>query len=591
MANMKINKYHKISWWLSIQLLLLVGLVSYGQQNETFKLEDVTENIVLNTDRDIFFAGEELYFSAEYFINRLKTKPLISNVIYVELINCAERNPVVQGKYEIVDFNSNGTIKIPKDIASGNYVIRAYTQYQRNFGHLSFSYHFITILNPENNKNGFTIGKMADSNFLITKSIGDSIIKVFPKTETTDIQIKTEKDRFATRENVKVHISVENISRPDLTVVSVAVIKHGTKKENHKSIGKDLFAEQVENVKMPTLEYIPEIRVLTLRGIVRNRETLQPVANQNIYLSVPFNYPQLHICKSRDDGSFIFSLNNVRGINDIFLCPENAADDNYEILISNPFSNEIPDFGDIPALVDSSDIELINEMYVNAQISQNFYSNQEQDSLQRKKISTFNIDTGKSTILLSDFVTLKNMEELFTEIIPTAKYRKSRGQYSFAIFDSNGNVTSEDPLLLIDKIPVFDANKIMGLNISLIEKVEVINRSYILGENTFNGVIMLTTKTENFAGIQFPKSSIFIEYPTIQQAENNNSIFRKYLSAEEWVPDFRTTLFWNPKVQIQQNGIDFNFQTSDSKGSYDIVVNGYSSNGQTYFGQKQIVIE
>jgi hypothetical protein len=721
MAKMKKIKYHNLVWWLSIYLLL-PGFVSNGQQNESFKLENVIESIVLNTDRDIYFAGEELFFSAEYFINGLKVKPLISNVIYVEVINCTEKNPVVQGKYEIIDFNANGTIKIPNDIPSGNYVLRAYTQYQRNFGALSFSYHFITILNPENNKNLFTIGKIADTNFSVKKTDGDNMENEFPKTEAEGIQtqikqkengveylihtkglekltqnaeykikilsmdlsvnysknitlgnasisneipekffkegtnyvvltnpkggienintmffksqsvgkldIDTEKERFVMRENVNFHISVENNSNSDLPIVSVAVVKHGSKKEDHivdraifakdplllrdylnnnpeieettrsrilvkfdNCIDKDLFAKQIQDVKTPSMEYIPEIRSLTLGGILRNKETLQNVPNHNIYLSVPFNYPQLHICKTADDGSFIFSLNNVRGINDVFLCPENADDGNYEILITNPFSNEIPHFGEIPAFIDSSDIELINEMYVNAQINQSFYATPEKESQQRVRRNTFNIDNGKSTILLSDFVTLKNMEELFTEIVPTAKYRKSKGQYSFAIFDLNGNVISENPLLLLDKIPVFDANKIMGLNISLIEKVEVINKNYILGENTFNGVILLTTKTENFAGIDFPKSSIFIEYPTIENSVENTRFSIEKLPVNRRIPDFRTTLFWEPNIQLSANATDINFQTSDNKGTYDIVVKGYSSNGQAYFGRKQIIVE
>lgn len=194
-------------------------------------------------------------------------------------------------------------------------------------------------------------------------------------------------------------------------------------------------------------------------------------------------------------------------------------------------------------------------------------------------------------VLLSDFVTLKNMEELFTEIVPTAKYRKNKDQYSFAIFDLNGNITSENPLLLLDKIPVFDANKIMELDISLIENVEVINRNYVLGENTFNGIIMITTKTKNFAGIGFPKSSIFIEYPAIQQSENSQLFSTINLPVDKRIPDFRTTLFWDPKVKMYQSGIDINFQSSDSKGTYDIKIKGFSSDGKPFYGRKQILIE
>ena len=590
MVNMEKIKYFIIVWLLPFQLLLL-GFISNGQKNETFNFENITENIVLNTDRDIYFAGEELLFSAEYFINQSRANTLISNVIYVELINCAEKNPVVQEKYEIIDFNSNGAIKIPKDIPSGNYVLRAYTQYQRNFGMLTFSYHFILILNVKNNNNAFKIGATAESDIIVKQVNGEGIPKAFPKTETTDILIETDKNRFVTRDNVNAHISVKNNSMSNLPVVSVAVIKLGTKLENHNYIHKDFLAEQMNNVQTPSIKYIPEIRSLTISGILLNKVTQQPVSDKNIFLSVPFNYPQLHVCKSREDGSFIFTLNNVRGINDIFLCPENAEDDDYEILISNPFESEIPNFGKIPAFVDSSAIELINEMYLNAQISQKFHSKPEEKSLQRERKNTFNIDNGKSTTLLSDFVTLKNMEELFTEIVPTAKYRKNREQYSFAIFDSKGNITSENPLILLDKIPVFDANKIMGLDISLIEKVEVINRNYILGENTFNGVIMLTTKTKNFAGIEFPKSSIFIEYPTIQKSDDIDFSTGKNLPKDKRIPDFRTTLYWNPKVQMLQNGNEITFQTSDSKGIYDIIIKGFSTDGKPFYGRKQIVVE
>lgn len=780
--------YNKIYALITVLLFLLVGQWAYGQKNDDFRLEDVTETIDLNTDRDIYFAGEEILFSAEYFINHLKVTPIISNVIYIELINCFNNNPVLQKKYEITDFNANGSIKIPKEIASGNYMLRAYTQYQRNFSYLNYSYHFITILNPVNNENLFTIDQNNDSieivaegntlldniknnvviripkhllavgneyyitdgalnivekvevsefgfaqieivgnfsannNFLIKKSNGDSVVKAFPKVQMAGIQtqtklsgddveyliqtkgvelldndlnyqikvlangyrtvyknnitlsnfslktkiakeilsdginyivltdvkgnvlkvnsvfiqsksveeidIITEKDSFARRENIDAHIALKRINNTDLPVVSVNVTKHGTRKEDHKInptnyfkdalllcdylsgnagidskmrkqifvifdkyINKDLFEELLKSSKTNSLDYIPETRNLTISGLIRNKKTLDPVTNQNIYLSVLFNNPQLHICKSNDNGGFIFSLNNVNGINDIFLCPENDGNDEYEILITNSFSSEIPNIGEFTAFIDSAGIELINDIYINAQINQNFNSKLEKEPQQRVQNQTFNIDNNKSTTLLADFVTLKNMEELFTEIVPSAKFRKDKGQYSFSVFDANGNILSDDPLLLFDKIPVFDANKIMHLDISLIEKVEVINKTYVLGENTFHGVIMLTSKTKNFAGIEFPKSSVFIEYPAIQGLHDSGLFVKDILPVNERIPYFMTTLFWDPNIKLNASGNDFNFKASDSKGTYDIIVKGYSSSGQTYYGRKQIFVE
>ena len=780
--------YYKIFRGFLFLFLLMVCFDLRSQENKEFNLNDVKETIYIDTDRDLYFAGEKIFFSVEYFINKSKFTPVISNIIYLELISCLDNNPVIQKKYKLSDFNASGTLIIPKDIATGNYMLRAYTQYQRNFSFLNYGYHFLTILNSDDKTNFLNTAQSSDSieiapegnilldkiknnvviripshlladgneyiitdeklniienvevskdgfaqsefignyskvyNFHLIKNNGDSIITPFPEIQKTGIQtqiqrlensinysiqtngiigntqdlnyqikvftidlnvvynkniklnsasfetqisaeilsdginyvvlfdsngnmeqinsvynqskkmgeieIEINKDWYNTREAVQAHIALKNNVSGDFPVISVSVVKHKTKKGDHnfnpalylnsalllndylhgnyetdnkfrseimmmfdKNLDRSSFEEKIKNVKIPTLDYIPEIRDVTISGILRNKETQLPVANHNIYASVLFKNPQLHICKSGENGGFIFSLNNVSGINDIFLCPENSDEDEYEILITNSFSSEIPKMGEIPALIDSSYIEIIREAFINAQISQNFQRKQEKESPARIQKHTFNIDNNKTTTILADFVNLKNMEELFTEIVPTAKFKKSNMQYTFSVFDENGNIFSEKPLVLLDKIPVFDPNKIMQLDISQIEKVEVINKTYILGANTFQGVIMLTSKTNNFAGIEIPESSVFIEFPTLEESENNDRFSKNYYPADERIPDFRTTLFWDSHIKLNTDGHDIIFVTSDSKGTYDIEVKGYASDGQIFFGRKQIYIQ
>jgi hypothetical protein len=140
---------HNYAYRIFNLLILLLAFSSiHGQQNDNFNITDVTENIKINTDRDLYFCGEDIYFNADYFINEGKTYPILSTVLYLELIECDNNTPIIQKKYKISDFNVNGQLNIPKDVASGNYMLRIYTQYQRNFSALNFSYHFLTILNP-----------------------------------------------------------------------------------------------------------------------------------------------------------------------------------------------------------------------------------------------------------------------------------------------------------------------------------------------------------------------------------------------------------------------------------------------------------
>ena len=770
-------------------IVFTIALILYQNldgQNTEFDLNAVKESIQIETDRDLYFSGEEIFFSAQYFINQLKVNPVISEIIYIELINCMNNNSVIQKKYKLNDFNASGSITIPQNIKTGNYVLRAYTQYQRNFSAVNYSYHFLTILNPEDKENILKTYKDDDSiviapegnmlldnvknkvvikvpiqlvandnryfildeashnlenvmvsdkgffrkefagefshsyYFLIVKSNGDTVSAAFPKISqygiqtqtqffdsfikynikikdknivnqeskylinvlctdfttvykkeiafsgnTFEIQIPSEKlnnginylvltdttgnitqinsvfiqskkidsaeltidkEQLEKREVVGAHFTLDGNILENSPIISISVTKHKTKKVDYnfnpsylnnsiilndyllssyelddeilsqimilydKAQKENLLEEIVKGAKTPTLEYIPEINDVTISGIIRNRNTLNPVENHKIYASLLFNNPQLHVSKSNKNGQFIVVLNNVSGTNSIFLCPEKIDDGEYEILISNSFSNEMPMFSDVLTFVNDSDRGIIDDLFVNAQINNYFESKSEKILLPKKPSHKFNIDNNKSTAVIADFVSLKNMEELFTEIIPTVKYRRRSEKYTFSVFDANGNIFSEEPLVLLDKIPVFDISKIMKLDIALIEKVEVINSPYILGENTFQGVVMISTKTDNFAGIKFPVSSVFIEYPTVEPMDGIGDDFVKFKHENARLPDFRTTLYWDSNIKLNSNIYDFKFVTSDSKGVYDIEITGFTRNGNKIYCKKQISV-
>jgi hypothetical protein len=129
------------------------------------------------------------------------------------------------------------------------------------------------------------------------------------------------------------------------------------------------------------------------------------------------------------------------------------------------------------------------------------------------------------------------------------------------------------------------------MHVSQIEKVEVIGNTYILGPNIINGVILISTNSENFGDIDFPKSSIFMEYQTLEKTVDYNELIGSCINLSENLPDFRTTLYWNPKFKINSENKTINFTTSDSKGVYEIIVKGMSPKGDIYFGKKEFIVE
>ena len=97
---------------------------------------------------------------------------------------------------------------------------------------------------------------------------------------------------------------------------------------------------------------------------------------------------------------------------------------------------------------------------------------------------------------------------------------------------------------------------------------------------------MLTSNTENFAEVKLPESATFLGYQALEKPianyVNNNS------ESNPKIPDFRTTLYWNPQIKISNEGQKINFTASDRKGSYNIIVEGYNSDGQVFYGKKPV---
>lgn len=73
----------------------------------------------------------------------------------------------------------------------------------------------------------------------------------------------------------------------------------------------------------------------------------------------------------------------------------------------------------------------------------------------------------------------------------------------------------------------------------------------MIGDYIANGVIMVTTNTQDFGGYNMSDASLFLEYKTI--TPSYNITYPIYDSDEKRIdrnPDFRNLLYWNPQVNL-----------------------------------------
>jgi len=112
-----------------------------------FMLNHPNENYVIQTDRELYFSGTELWFSVWSLDDQTLIPFSYSGIVYVELMD-KNGESMVQQILELEKYKASGRIVLPEQLASGTYYLQAYSNMQRNYGEQLFGIKIIQVINP-----------------------------------------------------------------------------------------------------------------------------------------------------------------------------------------------------------------------------------------------------------------------------------------------------------------------------------------------------------------------------------------------------------------------------------------------------------
>jgi len=346
---------------------------------------------------------------------------------------------------------------------------------------------------------------------------------------------------------------------------------------------KDLMREIINDKQ--ELIYMPETRNISISGYVKNMSTREAVPGSRVFLSYVGSNTQIHINETKEDGFFIFPIVPYRFSQYLFLCTFDENPDQ-EILINNDYSTRFPSLTNIPLDIDTNDKKLLEELFINHQLL-NLSQADQQINMQSKDTYIPGPGTPGISIRPEDYIDLSSMEVVLNEIVPFVKVRKRKGNYRLTVLDSETGLSYENPLILIDNIPLDDLNELMQIHPANVEHIDVINRTYMIGDHTFRGIIMVKTHTENFGGITLPMDAVFLEYPMITADRSFLQRDHKIKSENGLIQaDFRNVLYWHPNFRISSD-TSLSFYTSDHTSDYEIIIRGITKKGESVIGSSQ----
>ena len=182
---------------------------------------------------------------------------------------------------------------------------------------------------------------------------------------------------------------------------------------------------------------------------------------------------------------------------------------------------------------------------------------------------------------LDDFTRFQTMEEVLREYVEDVRVRREGNHFIFKVRNRLfGTYFEEDPLTLVDGIPVSDPAKVIALDPAKIKRIEVVMHNYYVGSSVFAGIVNVKSYSGEVGATQIDPNALVIEFEGLQQQRIFYSPVYSSETADSHLPDFRNVLFWAPQITTGISGKSrLSFYTSDLKGKFAVVVQGISAGG------------
>ena len=562
------NKLTIYYFLLLLQVLLAINEIN-GQTTKNFFYH---ERAYLQVDRDIYVAGENLFFKL-YLFNSLTNKHIVqSRFAYLVLRNA--QNTVITGiQLKLENSMSSGSIYLPDTLSTGSYQLVSYTNCMRNYGEESFFTRGILIVNRFDKELNKITNQFGAGNTLPLK--GSTASK--ETRNKTIITLIPEKNNYLKREKIRIGLEATGMSTETKADLSISVCE-ATPISNDETSISSCFKDTatIGSDKNLNCIYFPEIKGAILQGKIINPENRQPISNTTVFLSSPDTIENLQLNQTGSSGDFCFLLNSYYNDKELFLrLPKNQKakielDNKFEI--KKPFKPNIyyPDSSFKKYLLKSQNI---------VQVQKTYHSEMQKELPVIKttqELPPLVYPPVLNSIYPADFV------EISREILPLLKIRKRHNQYvANMLIENERQFYDFPPLIFLDGVPIDDINQVISLGSEKVKRIETIGSKRYYGDLYFYGILAVFSKTMEINNVAWTT-------PTISVKSTSNQLFLKPLQPDysefgrnsKYIPDFRQLLYWEPNFSLKGGEKKYiEFYASDNTGEFDVKVEGMVIDG------------
>ncbi|KAA8482457.1 TonB-dependent receptor-like protein [Arcticibacter tournemirensis] len=485
----------------------------------------------------------------------------------------------------------------------------------------------VDSLDPGNQRKGFQVplNLLGDgiSHFTLFNANGEALCErlYFKKPQNLlNVRINTDKPIYSTREKVQLEISTTFKSVPPKSNFSVSVYSADSLLTSDEDIAVSLWLtselkgrienaawyfndapadatdllmlthgwrrfkwEDVLKERKAPVTYLPEVDGHIISGRVVNPISSTGLSNRTGFLSIPGVQGKLYTASSNEDGDIHFYTSDFYGGNEIITQPDLRTDSTAAIEISSPYSSlfaakRVKKYNLFP------NPNNLLKRSVAMQVNNAWHSKYLNNKTVINADAPFFYVRPEKVYVLDSYVRFTTMEEVLREYVPEINVTIRKNSYHLRMLDSEtGKYHENDPLVLIDGVPIFDeGNSVIRMDPLKIQRLEIVTSAYQYGKSTFPGILSIHSYSGQLAGYALPSRALAFDYDGLQlKREFYSPMYEKDSTVLSRTPDYRTTLFWSANNKTSSAGTsELSFFTSDLDGKYIIEIQALSDDGK-----------
>lgn len=534
------------------------------------------ERVYLHFDRDYYYRGDQVFFKAYMQYADPAFKREMSKVLYVDLVS-VDLERLVQKRFKIENGQVIGDFYLPDTLSSKSYFVRAYTNWNRNYGPDAFFIKALPVLDFYSRISPLDLTKDQNSENIQLKFRPDKNV-YGPRERVKLSALVTDENGVAVSANLSVSVTDMDLAKP---LNLNPTILNGIQVEKIAStISADRFSYPIE-------------RELTLEGVFTNDKKKPEAMDFTVYFNDFNGNVDL---RSEKDGSFKLDGLEFFGEMDftfMALDKKGQSTGNFELTpkLSPPIY--IPANLEIPKISksDSSIFPFEEEDLLNTiELDQVIVEDSEEGS--NKSFSVY----GKPDYVIKGEEIMRGGSsiDLLQGLKPFIPGMTVNSLGEVTLRQGSGSVlNTNEPIVMINGAMMPGngvANNINTINPNEVERIEVVTRvSSMMGDYGRNGIIAIYLKqgkgqdlgAELFRGAGLNRK-------IIEGFSPSGNFFVLDHESEE-IPegiDFRPTLFWSPYIFTDRSSglFEIEFFMNDHVSDKLVTVQGVDAEGNPIMG-------